>query len=92
MRDLIKEELEGDQSGVEIDYFGNKISWLYSDSEGLITFYIDDKEITCWSIEIEPELAVIDFMKIYGQMAVRITKRDVIALAKALNVKLGELE
>jgi len=57
---------EDDQSGVEIDLFDNRISWGYSDNDGLITFYIKGEEITCWSIEIEPELAVSDFMKTWN--------------------------
>ena len=54
------------ESGVEIDFFGNRISWGYIGDEGLITFYLDGEEITCWVTEIEAELAVIDFMKIWN--------------------------
>tara|TARA_R110000851_G_scaffold91880_1_gene200551 strand:- start:124 stop:339 length:216 start_codon:yes stop_codon:yes gene_type:complete len=57
---------EDNQSGVDVDLFGNRISWGYSENDGLITFYIKGEEITCWSIEIEPELAVIDFMKTWN--------------------------
>ncbi len=57
---------EDDEGGSEIDFFGNEISWVYSCDDGLICFYIGKVEITCWSIEIEPELAVSDFMKTWN--------------------------
>ena len=59
-------DCDGNESGVEIDFFGNRISWCYSCDDGLITFYINGEEITCWSIEIEAELAVVDFMKTWN--------------------------
>ena len=59
-------DCDGTESGVEVDFFGNRISWGYSCDDGLISFYLNGEEITCWSIEIEAELAVIDFMKTWN--------------------------
>ena len=57
---------EDDIDGSGIDFFGNTISWAYSCDNGLICFYIDGTEITCWQIETEPEVAFDDFMKTWN--------------------------
>ena len=57
---------EDDESGSQIDFFGNEISWIYSCDDGVICFYIGKVEITCWQIETESEIAFTDFMKTWN--------------------------
>ncbi len=57
---------EEDESGTGVDFFGNEISWVYSCDDGLICFYLSGKEVTCWQIETEPEIAFADFMSTWN--------------------------
>ncbi|MFT6586044.1 MAG: hypothetical protein ACJAUY_000625 [Cognaticolwellia sp.] len=59
-------ECDENESGVEIDFFGNRVSWVYSCDDYLISFYLNGEEITCWSIETEAQVVVIDFMKTWN--------------------------
>lgn len=63
----IQEEIdEEENSGSETDFFGNTIDWKYHPDDWLIYFYLNNEEVTCWSIEIEKEDAVDDFMKVWN--------------------------
>lgn len=56
-----------EHDGIDTDYFGNNISWCYTEDDGLITFFIDNEEITTWCCEeIEPSNCFNDFMKIWN--------------------------
>lgn len=61
--DRIEEE---NNSGKTIDSSGNTISWIYNPDDGLITFFLDSVEISCWSTETDPEVTFLDFMKTWN--------------------------
>ncbi|MBL4797210.1 MAG: hypothetical protein JKY50_07340 [Oleispira sp.] len=42
---------------------------------GLIEFYIDEALLTTWAYEDEPEIAIIDFKKIYNAGRLSVTKQ-----------------
>ena len=61
------EEYDGcDRDGCDRDYFGNIISWRYTETDGLITFFFGKNEITTWYCEIEPIDCFNDFFKLWN--------------------------
>jgi hypothetical protein len=57
---------EENNSGKTTDGSGNTISWVHDPDDGLMTFFLDSVEITCWVTETEPEVTFLDFMNTWN--------------------------
>ena len=55
-----------EHDGSDTDFFGNTISWRYTEDDGLITFFFGKNEITTWCCEIEPSDCFYDFFRVWN--------------------------